>query len=616
MAEQTKVELILEVKGDKVVVSGIQNIEQATTKLDNTVKTKATPSLAGMFKGLLPVITTGVVLNFFKDCISAAEEENEALRRLKGEIEAQGIAWSEAEKSIKDFADTMQATTRFSDTQTYKVVGDLTRRLGSLEQAFTATQLAADIASATGKDFSATADLLATALTHPERGAMMLKREFGAVVGTGKDVEVMVKKLQDHFTGAAQKEESLTKQTAQLKNAFDDFMEDVGRGITPVWQAILAGGDVAIKMFRTLANSMAKVIAFFAPGTWKEKMDRINELTKQGADIWVKSDNLKIESTKTVLKVHKDTSEEIAKKEEELKKKREEIAKELAERRQKLELETTEFLHGQYERRRKEAEIERDYIINVLKDKELAEETYRFRLMQIAKDEKEEKRKLDEAGTTRLKEKYEKEFNDYKQHYDAMIALFKQGKITQEELTASLVEFTKKKYGEIIDLSASISGIMGKAIGESIAGSENAWENAWNAIVDVTINALQTMLSAKLITYWSDPLTWGLVPGILAGMAALEALRPLIKIKPAAPKPTPTYTTPEPGMPPYSPISGGGGGGGGGTTGGYTAGGGAGTKIVNLTVNINTLQLSALDDIWIRDFTRKVKEELERQEAL
>ena len=275
--------------------------------------------MINVFRQFLPVLAVAEIIKFLKDSVAATEEEAEALRILKGELEAQGKPWADVEQQIRGFATSLQMTSRFSDTMVYKSMGSLAGKLGDVNEALGVTQLAANIAASKGlKEFGSTAEDLAYAMIRPERGAYRLKAEFGELLKGTKNVNEMLKRLQEHFAGAAAREEGLTATTAKLKNAFGEFQEEVGTGITPVWITILKGADIVVKAFRTLSNSLSKVVAFFAPGTWKEKMAAINKLTREGADIWVNSEIKKgIYSLKT-LKVHAEVNAETLRKEKEL----------------------------------------------------------------------------------------------------------------------------------------------------------------------------------------------------------------------------------------------------------------------------------------------------------
>jgi hypothetical protein len=483
MAKDLEVALRLRIEGNNVVVAGLDGVDKKLGSLK-----KGSSDLAGAFKSLLPAIGMIGIIKFFTDCVKAAEGQSEALRKLKLELDAQGEKTAAILPILKNYADVMGETTRFGQSEYLKILPELIRKQGDWKQALALSTLTANIASASGKDLSQVSELLTNALANPTRGTMVLRREFGAVVEGSKDVEDMMVKLQEHFNNVAVSEESLTKKTALLKNEWDKTQETIGK--STVWSDMVMGAISVEKYFATLVNSIQKIIAFFTPGTIKEKMDAINKLTKEGADIWVK--------------IEKDKTFELI----EQMKIRANKAKESEEKRSGLEKKGAE-------ERAEFAKNEEDKIEEWSKnfDKNAEERA------KIKADSEEAQRQLDLAA--------DKKFLDDK--------------------TAAESEYYRIKgeaYAKSMEIGRQYAEIEKTLIEDLISGSQDAWKKFYKAMIDMAFAGAEAKMTANAAQAWSDaflllanpitafyaPTAFGAAASVSAQLAGLELLKGLFKL--------------------------------------------------------------------------------------
>lgn len=218
---------------------------------------------SGLIKSLLPFATAGGILAFFTDSVKAAEEENQALNRLKFTVTAMGGSWDAAKDQVMAWGTAIAATTRFSDGEAFNALDRLARVTGNVTSAQKASQVAMGLSVASGKSLAETTELMANLLAGNERALIETKREFGAFAGEARTAQQALDLLNNKFGDAAFKEDSFTKQTDQLKNAFGEFKEQVGRGLIPALLPVFDILSMIMRGFRELGVVLGGLAASF-----------------------------------------------------------------------------------------------------------------------------------------------------------------------------------------------------------------------------------------------------------------------------------------------------------------------------------------------------------------
>ena len=203
-----------------------EKLDKGFFNLNETAKNLGL-TLAGVF-------SARQAIQFLSDSVREAEQENEALRRLNFNLEANGISWKNNENAVKSWASTIQATTRFNDSQAFDSLERMVRVTGNLTKAQEAVQLAMNMSSASGQSLERMLDILANLYTNNTRALIPLRQEFKAFIGNSEDALIILENLRNRFSGAAQAEDSFTKSSAQTKAIINDLKESIGNDLIPV----------------------------------------------------------------------------------------------------------------------------------------------------------------------------------------------------------------------------------------------------------------------------------------------------------------------------------------------------------------------------------------------
>lgn len=240
MAEDLKLNVILKVNKDtgqlEIVKQELAGVEESAKKAGDK-----SGELLGNLKSLLPAFSALAVVKFLGDAVKEAEAGNEALRRLKFQLEASGESWNKNEQTILKWASTIQSSTRFADGQAYEALGKLIRVTGNLSQAQILSKLAMDISVATGKDLTGTVEQLSLAYQNNSRGILQLRREFSAQLGELRDGTSILNRLVELYGKAAEKEDSYTKTVAEAKHHWSDFIKLLGQQVLPIVNLVVDG---------------------------------------------------------------------------------------------------------------------------------------------------------------------------------------------------------------------------------------------------------------------------------------------------------------------------------------------------------------------------------------
>lgn len=214
-------------------------------------------------KTYLSFVSVEKFVGFLKSSVEAAEQENEALRRLSSALESNSISWAEAQKEVKAFGDEIERTTRFADDEAFAALDKMVRVTGDLAQAQAAVTLSMDYAVRTGKDLSETQSLVIDLINGNSRALVQARRDFGSFLDGVNDTRQALGLLQQNLKGSAEAEESFTKASRELYKEIDKQKELIGGKLIPVLtdlfkailpieegfeklQAIVSGFEVAL----------------------------------------------------------------------------------------------------------------------------------------------------------------------------------------------------------------------------------------------------------------------------------------------------------------------------------------------------------------------------------
>jgi hypothetical protein len=221
---------------------------------------------AGLLKQFLPFATTGGIIAFFSNAVLKSNEHAEAMRRLKGDVDAAGLSFDKNKDQIVRWSEAIQAATRFDNDQAISSLERFVRATGNLATAMRASKLAMDISVQTGKNLQESEQLLIDLIAGNERGLKMANKELGAFTGGARTAQSAIDNLQRTLGGAAEKEQSFTKEASQTKAAFDDFSRTIGDALGPAVAFVMRQFTNLLKVVESLGSSIAGVFAAMFEG--------------------------------------------------------------------------------------------------------------------------------------------------------------------------------------------------------------------------------------------------------------------------------------------------------------------------------------------------------------
>ncbi len=220
--------------------------------------------LTGGAKDLLSafgLVATGAgIFEFFKKAVTEANADAEALRRLQFALETNGVSWKDNKDKLLLWSEGIQETTRFSNTEALEALGRLSKATKDVGQAQEGVRVAMGLAVGAGMDLNSAMDLMNGLMVGNERAVLQAHKQLGAFVGTASTAQGMLDALTAKFGDTAAKEDSFTKSSAQLTNAWDDFSKQVGNAFIPAITGIVEALTWVVQRI----DELGAVIAGFA----------------------------------------------------------------------------------------------------------------------------------------------------------------------------------------------------------------------------------------------------------------------------------------------------------------------------------------------------------------
>lgn len=217
--------------------------------LHNRIKRLATslPAMLGM---------AGVGAGMAK-LIKMSSDQEDIFRKLQTAVEITGVSYDAVKPKIDEFLSSMQASTRFGDTNLAPSLQMITQLTGSLEKGFEGAKLAADIASSGLFDLSTASKYVAMAMsgevTMLGRYIPELRSSAGLIrdnMSASEKWAVAQKILTEKFGGSAQKD-LLTFSGAlkQFRNYIGDILERIGDIVTKNFAGKIREWTAAVREF-------------------------------------------------------------------------------------------------------------------------------------------------------------------------------------------------------------------------------------------------------------------------------------------------------------------------------------------------------------------------------
>ena len=249
-------------KGDKALISAIKQMDIATKQLQgqtsiykNELKklgvqqkkynrtgllgvrnlrntTKATSKLIPAFsvlrsKLLLISFATLLVSRAFKTMFEATIKQEKAEKKLEASL-------GKVNSALLHHASALQEVTEFGDEAIIEVQALIGAFTKDEEQIKSLTEATLDLAAAKGMDLKAAADLVAKSFGSSTNSLSRYGVEVVGVVGSTKRLESLTTNIAELFGGQATAQtKTLGGAVEQMKNAFGDANEELGKLFTP-----------------------------------------------------------------------------------------------------------------------------------------------------------------------------------------------------------------------------------------------------------------------------------------------------------------------------------------------------------------------------------------------
>lgn len=246
--------------------TGAADAQRDFDKVDTGAK-KLSTSLAGVGSAVTAIgaaFAASGVVSFLRDSVAAFFEQEEAAKRLEGQLRAVGRYTAEYAQELGKLASEFQANSLFGDERILEVFQRLISFGASREQLPRLTQAVLDLATGLRVDLSTAALLVGKAIA----GETSTFSRYGIVIeettDAGAKLEAVLGQVEQRFGGLAKGDiETSSGQIRQATNAWGDFKEVVGQVtiqyLTPL---IKAAKDVAEAMAANSAEADLSGVKF------------------------------------------------------------------------------------------------------------------------------------------------------------------------------------------------------------------------------------------------------------------------------------------------------------------------------------------------------------------
>lgn len=214
------------------------------TIVDSSKKSKGlTSSLGGLNKGAIAAaagvgavaVAVKKTVDALNDCEAAYQKQRKAEQALQVAAKNNPYLNNESVYNLKQFATELQSMSEVGDEVSLQVMSQLAATGRTEEQIMAIMTAAADMAAVTGQDIGSAAQQLNATLNGV---AGQLGRQVEAINGLTKEELENGRAIQivaEQYKGAAQE---TADTTVQLKNAWGDFKENIGKGWNTVTQPV------------------------------------------------------------------------------------------------------------------------------------------------------------------------------------------------------------------------------------------------------------------------------------------------------------------------------------------------------------------------------------------
>jgi len=188
------------------------------------------------------------ITDFFKESIQEAADYELQLRKIQTGLEAAGVGGEFMARSLAEYADALQETTIFSNTEIMSAMSMLATFKLTEKQIKEATRATLDLAAATGQDLQSAAILMGKAMV----GVTGMLSRYGIIIDKAKvkseGYRAVLEEINKEFGGQAQKQlETYAGKVRSLRNSWADFKRTIGEQVIPALKKLVDALNDSIK---------------------------------------------------------------------------------------------------------------------------------------------------------------------------------------------------------------------------------------------------------------------------------------------------------------------------------------------------------------------------------
>ena len=229
--------------------------DEASPKLtkfeENVKKTQRTVGIA-----FTAMAAAGFLVG--RSAVTAAIEQQSALRVLAAAVDATGASWADQRKEIIATTRALEAKTAIGDEEQIRALVTLTNALGSSKQALQALPLALDASAASGRSLEAVVNTLGRALAGQVNTSISLNTTF-------QKTQSFQSRLAQGFGIVEGSAEANADAIKRLSSTMGTLNETLGAALLPTVTLLFAGlGKIAVAI-QTFAENNQLLVSILAP---------------------------------------------------------------------------------------------------------------------------------------------------------------------------------------------------------------------------------------------------------------------------------------------------------------------------------------------------------------
>jgi len=224
--------------GDALLKVGIDTRE-ATSGIENFGK-----QVQGSIGAIFGVASIAAITAFGKKSIEAFAETEESARTLDNTLKNIGVSDAQISQ-IEKFVDTLEQSTYYDDSQIRDALKDLTIKFGSADVAMKILTVSMQASRAKGEDLATTTQKIALGLLGNTRGL----KDYGIEVKDGTTKMEVLNEIAKKTAGSIETfGEKTVGSSQQMKIAFDNLKESIGKQLSPAINGLLQGLSKSIAL--------------------------------------------------------------------------------------------------------------------------------------------------------------------------------------------------------------------------------------------------------------------------------------------------------------------------------------------------------------------------------